>query len=74
MAKQRGKKYLEAAKLVDRTRAYQPAEAVRLVKQTSPTRFDATVETHLRLGIDPRHADQQVRGTVVLPAPAGRCG
>jgi large subunit ribosomal protein L1 len=72
MAKQRGKKYLEAAKLVDRTRAYQPAEAVRLVKQTSPTRFDATVETHLRLGIDPRHADQQVRGTVVLPAGTGR--
>jgi large subunit ribosomal protein L1 len=68
----RGKKYLEAAKLVDRTKDYQPDEAIQLVKQTSPTKFDATVETHVRLGIDPRHADQQVRGTVVLPAGTGR--
>jgi large subunit ribosomal protein L1 len=67
-----GKKYLEAAKLVDRTKDYQPDEAIRLVKQTSPTKFDATVESHVRLGIDPRHADQQVRGTVVLPAGTGR--
>lgn len=72
MAKKHGKKYREVAKLVDRTRAYQPEEAVDLVKQTSYAKFDATVETHIRLGIDPRHADQQVRGTVVLPAGTGK--
>jgi large subunit ribosomal protein L1 len=72
MAKKHGKKYREVAKLVDRTRDYPPEEAIQLVKQTSPTKFDATVETHVRLGIDPRHADQQVRGTVVLPAGTGR--
>lgn len=72
MATKHGKKYLEAAKLVDRSKDYQPDEAIQLVKQTSPTKFDATVETHVRLGIDPRHADQQVRGTVVLPAGTGR--
>ncbi|MGH2355138.1 MAG: 50S ribosomal protein L1 [Chloroflexota bacterium] len=72
MAQKHGKKYREVAKLVDRAREYQPDEAVKLVKQTSPTKFDATVETHMRLGIDPRHADQQVRGTVVLPSGTGR--
>ena len=72
MAKKRGKKYLEVAKLVDRTKFYQPDEAVTLVRQTSPVKFDATVETHIRLGIDPRHADQQVRGTVTLPAGTGK--
>lgn len=72
MVKKHGKKYVTAAKLVDRTRTYHPEEAVALVKQTSFTAFDATVETHLRLGIDPRHADQQVRGTVVLPAGTGK--
>jgi large subunit ribosomal protein L1 len=72
MARKRGKKYVEVAKLVDRSRVYGPEEAVALVKQTSPTKFDATVETHMRLGIDPRHADQQVRGTVVLPAGTGK--
>ncbi len=72
MARKRGKKYLEVAKLIDRARAYRPDEALKLVKETSPTRFDATVEAHMRLGIDPRHADQQVRGTVVLPAGTGR--
>jgi large subunit ribosomal protein L1 len=72
MAKKHGKRYLEAARLVDRSRLYGAADAVSLVKRTSPTRFDATVETHMRLGIDPRHADQQVRGTVVLPAGTGK--
>jgi large subunit ribosomal protein L1 len=72
MARKRGKKYLEAAKLVDRTRFYPPQEAVELVKQSSYAKFDATVETHARLGIDPRHADQQVRGTVALPAGTGK--
>jgi large subunit ribosomal protein L1 len=72
MAEKHGKKYREVAKLVDGTRQYQPTDAVALVKQTSPTKFDATVEAHLRLGVDPRHADQQVRGTVVLPAGTGK--
>lgn len=72
MAKKHGKKYREVAKLVDRTRSYQPDEAVQLVKQTAFTKFDATVETHMRLGVDVRHADQQVRGTVVLPAGTGK--
>lgn len=67
-----GKKYQEAAKLVDRTRVYAPTEAVTLAKQTSTVSFDATVEAHLRLGVDPRHADQMVRGTVVLPNGTGK--
>jgi large subunit ribosomal protein L1 len=67
-----GKKYVEAAKLVERGRAYPPAEAAELLKETSTTRFDATIEAHLRLGVDPRHADQMVRGTVVLPHGTGR--
>jgi large subunit ribosomal protein L1 len=69
---QHGKKYLEAAKLVDRARAYAPAEAADLVKQTTTVNFDASVEAHLRLGVDPRHADQMVRGTVVLPHGTGK--
>ncbi len=68
----RGKKYLEVLKLVDRTSHYSPEEAVALVKKTSITRFDSTVEAHIRLGIDPRHADQQVRTTVTLPHGTGR--
>ena len=67
-----GKKYLEAAKLVDRERLYPPAEAAELVKQTTTVSFDATIEVHLRLGVDPRHADQMVRGTVVLPNGTGK--
>src|SRR5215471_17799673 len=67
-----GKKYLEAAKLVDRERVYPPLEGVELVKQTSTTGFDASIEAHLRLGVDPRHADQMVRGTVVLPHGTGK--
>jgi large subunit ribosomal protein L1 len=69
---QHGKKYREALKLVDRTRAYAPADAVNLVKQTSIVNFDPSVEAHLRLGVDPRHADQMVRGTVVLPHGTGK--
>jgi large subunit ribosomal protein L1 len=68
----RGKKYLESAKLVDRTRAYSPEEAIELTKKTSFTNFDATVEAHLRLGVDPRHADQQVRGVTLLPRGTGK--
>jgi large subunit ribosomal protein L1 len=67
-----GKKYQEAAKLVDRERLYPPLEAAELVLQTSTVAFDASIEAHLRLGIDPRHADQLVRGTVVLPNGTGK--
>ena len=67
-----GKKYIEVAKLVDRERIYDPVAAVELVKQTTTVSFDATVEVHLRLGVDPRHADQMVRGTVVLPHGTGK--
>jgi large subunit ribosomal protein L1 len=67
-----GKKYLEAAKLVDRTEVYAPVPAIELARQTSFVAFDATVEAHLRLGVDPRHADQMVRGTVVLPHGTGK--
>jgi large subunit ribosomal protein L1 len=67
-----GKKYLEAAKLVDPEKAYTPDEAARLAKETTTVNFDASVEAHLRLGVDPRHADQMVRGTVVLPSGTGK--
>jgi large subunit ribosomal protein L1 len=67
-----GKKYLEAAKLVDRERIYPPEEAAALAKETNYVAFDGTVEAHLRLGVDPRHADQMVRGTVVLPHGTGK--
>ena len=67
-----GKKYLEAAAMVDRSQNYDPSEAVALVKKTSPVKFDATVEVHIRLGVDPRHADQQVRDVVVLPHGLGK--
>ncbi len=67
-----GKKYQEAAKLVERERVYPPAEAAALLKETSKVNFDATTEVHIRLGVDPRHADQMVRGTVVLPHGTGR--
>ncbi len=72
MANKHGKKYLEAASRIDPSRDYAPDEAFALVKETSFTKFDATVEAHLRLGIDPRHADQQVRSTVTLPHGTGR--
>jgi large subunit ribosomal protein L1 len=67
-----GKRYQDAAKLVEHMKVYAPAEAVELVRQTSTVKFDASVEAHLRLGVDPRHADQMVRGTVVLPHGTGK--
>lgn len=67
-----GKKYLEASKLFDRDKYYPPTEAVELVKKASYPKFDGTVEVHVRLGVDPRHADQQVRSTVLLPAGLGK--
>ncbi len=68
----RGKRYLEAAKLVDRQKLYSPREAIELVQKTSTAKFDETVEAHFRLGVDSRHADQQVRGAVVLPHGTGK--
>lgn len=68
----RGRKYQEAAKLIDRGRTYPPNEALELVKKTDFTDFDSTVELHLRTGLDPRHADQQVRGVVLLPQGTGK--
>ena len=67
-----GKKYLNASKLFDRDTYYAPEQAVELVKQISYPKFDGTVEVHVRLGVDPRHADQQVRSTVLLPAGLGK--
>jgi len=67
-----GKKYLEAAKLVEETKLYEPAEALELVKKTATAKFDETVEIAVKLGVDPRHADQQLRGAVSLPAGTGR--
>lgn len=67
-----GKKYTDALAKVDRNRSYNPAEALTLVKDTSITKFDGTVEVHMRLGVDPRHADQQVRDVVVLPHGLGK--
>ncbi|NLE69154.1 MAG: 50S ribosomal protein L1 [Clostridiales bacterium] len=68
----RGKKYLESKKLIDDTKLYDPDEAIALVKQTGKAKFDETVELSIRLGVDPRHADQQVRGAVILPHGTGR--
>jgi large subunit ribosomal protein L1 len=68
----RGKKYLEAAAKVDREKLYGPEEAVDLVKETTFTKFDAAVEVHMRLGVDPRHADQMVRGVVLMPNGLGK--
>ncbi len=67
-----GKKYLDSKKLIDAAKLYEPEEAVALVKQISKAKFDETVELSIRLGVDPRHADQQVRGTVVLPHGTGK--
>lgn len=67
-----GKRYQDLAKLVDRTRAYDPDAAAELLRDTAKVNFDPSVEAHLRLGVDPRHADQMVRGTVVLPHGVGK--
>jgi len=67
-----GKKYQEASNLVDKSRAYSPEEAIELAKKTSYARFDETVELHLRMGVNPRSADQQVRGVVLLPNGLGK--
>ena len=68
----KGKRYAELAKLVDRSVLYDPSEATKLVCETGKAKFDETVELHVRLGVDSRHADQQVRGAVVLPHGTGR--
>ncbi|MGP1433872.1 MAG: 50S ribosomal protein L1 [Catonella sp.] len=68
----RGKKYQDAAKLVEKTKAYDTEEAVDLAKKTAVAKFDETIEAHIRLGVDGRHADQQIRGAVVLPHGTGK--
>ncbi len=68
----RGKKYTESAKLVDRMKQYEPAEAFDTVIKTAKAKFDETVEIHVKLGVDSRHADQQVRGAIVLPHGTGK--
>ena len=68
----RGKKYVEAAKAIDRTALYDPAEAIALAKKVAVAKFDETIEAHIRTGCDGRHADQQIRGAVVLPHGTGK--
>ena len=68
----KGKKYSDSLKLIDRSKQYDPEEAIALVKQTAKAKFDETIEISVRLGVDPRHADQQVRGAVVLPHGTGK--
>jgi len=67
-----GKNYIESAKLIDKNELYTPAESMDLAVKTSKAKFDETIEVHVRLGVDPRHADQQVRGAVVLPHGTGK--
>ena len=68
----RGKKYQESAKLIDKAALYDTAEAMELVVKTAPAKFDETIELHVKLGVDSRHADQQVRGAIVLPHGTGK--
>ena len=68
----RGKKYLEAAKLIERGNLYEKAAAIALVKKAAVAKFDETIEAHIRTGCDGRHADQQIRGAVVLPHGTGK--
>jgi large subunit ribosomal protein L1 len=72
VSRNRGKRYREAIDSVDRTHAYPPAEAVALVKRTAATKFDETVEVHIRLGVNVRHAEEQLRGTLALPHGLGK--
>lgn len=67
-----GKKYLEAQAKIDPTASYSPQDAIGLVRETATAKFDSTVEVHLRMGVDPRHADQQVRGVVLMPSGTGK--
>ena len=68
----RGKKYKESVKLIDKAKLYEPDEAMKLVTQTAKAKFDETIEAHIKLGVDSRHADQQVRGAIVLPNGTGK--
>ncbi|MEA4883238.1 MAG: 50S ribosomal protein L1 [Clostridia bacterium] len=68
----RGKRYQDASKLVDRAKLYEPAEAIKLLGEVAKAKFDETIEAHVRLGVDPRRSDQQVRGAVVLPYGTGK--
>ncbi len=68
----RGKKYIEATKLIEKDRNYPPEEAISLAKKVAPAKFDETIELHMRTGLDPRHADQQIRGTALLPHGLGK--
>ena len=68
----RGKKYQESAKKIDRNTLYDTADAMKLVVETATAKFDETVELHVKLGVDSRHADQQVRGAIVLPHGTGK--
>ena len=72
MAKQHGKRYRALAEKIERGREYRPDEAAKLIKETSEAKFDTTVELHLRMGVDPKHADQMVRGAAVLPNGTGK--
>ncbi|HIY07574.1 MAG TPA: 50S ribosomal protein L1, partial [Candidatus Evtepia faecigallinarum] len=68
----RGKKYQDSAKQIDKANLYDTAEAMDLIVKTAPAKFDETVELHVKLGVDSRHADQQVRGAIVLPHGTGK--
>ena len=68
----KGKRYLEAAKLIEKNKLYELEEATEIIKKTASAKFDETIEAHLKLGVDGRHADQQVRGAVVLPHGTGK--
>jgi large subunit ribosomal protein L1 len=72
MSSKRGKRYRDAFDKVDRTHAYSPGEAIQLVKQTAGTKFDETIEVHMRLGVNVRHAEEQLRGTLALPNGLGK--
>jgi large subunit ribosomal protein L1 len=70
---QHGKKYLAALEKIDRTRLYEPGEEIGIIKETASAKFDETIELHIRTGLDTRHAEQQLRGTITLPNSVKRC-